>query len=355
MNHKKCLTLSATLVLTVALLAWLYFAIVSKDSFPTLSHRETSDKTRKSVNNNIEVKQIPEKDQLHIPNKEERLRMNAKERIAVLERLGYVPDNPDMSDYFYAEKTSWWGNKLDTITFWSNRVVWLDEKATFDARRRGRAYPPIPYDEPAVAHNSDIDEGGDGGYASLDGGWQPGGKFSDKERIFWDNFQKTHPHPPSNIQRWLDDRADRWLNTKLEMDNNLNTGKSNNRVSRSLDNLLFLANRDANDFGYPPECVSPEVFYWNHIMRKRAEYEEFVESGRIENPLLVDPFFNRVYVDRTLITEPLTQNQIDTANAWKVAYLNRLRTEKWDESYINAYLDAWDLTEGYVFGTEKDK
>ena len=57
--------------------------------------------------------------------------------------------------------------------------------------------------------------------------------------------------------------------------------------------------------------------------------------------------------DRALITEPLTQDQLDTANAWKVAYLNRLRAEKWDESYINAYLQAWNLSEEYVFGKEK--
>jgi hypothetical protein len=49
----------------------------------------------------------------------------------------------------------------------------------------------------------------------------------------------------------------------------------------------------------------------------------------------------------------LTQEQVDAANAWKVQYLNRLRNEKWDESYINAYLQAWDLTEDYVYGNRE--
>jgi hypothetical protein len=38
------------------------------------------------------------------------------------------------------------------------------------------------------------------------------------------------------------------------------------------------------------------------------------------------------------------------ANAWKIAYLQRLRREKTDESYINAYLQAWNLSATEVFG-----
>jgi len=77
-------------------------------------------------------------------------------------------------------------------------------------------------------------------------------------------------------------------------------------------------------------------------------------SNQIESPRAVDNFFKEVYVDHALITEPLTREQLDKANAWKVKYLNRLRDEKWDESYINAYLKAWNLTDEYVFGNNNE-
>jgi hypothetical protein len=111
--------------------------------------------------------------------------------------------------------------------------------------------------------------------------------------------------------------------------------------------------RDAKSSFFPIECVTPEAYHWDHVMRKRAEYEELVVSGKINDSFWNNDFFNRVYVDRTLITEPLTQEQVDAANAWKVQYLNRLRAEQWDESYINAYLKAWDLAEEYVFGNDR--
>ena len=55
-------------------------------------------------------------------------------------------------------------------------------------------------------------------------------------------------------------------------------------------------------------------------------------------------------VDTKLITEPLTADQLKAANVWKLAYLQRLRREKTDEQYIQAYLKAWNLTENEVFG-----
>ena len=123
---------------------------------------------------------------------------------------------------------------------------------------------------------------------------------------------------------------------------------------------------------HPSECISPETFYWDHVMRKRKKYQElliknneylkYLVSRGIPNPEVrakesyereLDRFFNwsgdPVCVDHALITEPLTQEQINAANDWKVKYLNRLRNENWDESYIKAYLQAWNLTEDYVF------
>jgi hypothetical protein len=50
-----------------------------------------------------------------------------------------------------------------------------------------------------------------------------------------------------------------------------------------------------------------------------------------------------------LITDPLAPDQVAAANAWKIAYLQRLRKENTDESYISAYLTAWKLSATEVF------
>ena len=297
-----------------------------------------------------------ELDDIRMPSKEERLKMSNAERIALLERLGHLPDDPDYpSDYRLAENTTWWGKRLDPMEFWKDRVVWLDNSADFAARRHGRGYPPMPYDEPSLTNRNDTDWGGKGSVTSWDTGWEPGFVFSEREMVFWGEFGKTHLQPPANIKSWLKERADGWMSYKFKLEifdqNNMGV-----RVTQRTYRGLMESNLDkTNIYLFPPEAVSPEAFHWDHVMRKRAEYEALVASGREDDEKESKWFFDRVFVDHALITEPLTDEQIDAANAWKVAYLKRLRSEEWDESYINAYLQAWNLTEEYVFENEKEK
>ena len=77
------------------------------------------------------------------------------------------------------------------------------------------------------------------------------------------------------------------------------------------------------------------------------------ERGQLAYGVVVSNFFRGVYVDHKYITEPLSNEDIQAANAWKVAYLRRLRYEKTDESYINAYLKAWGLSSNEVFGAAR--
>ena len=290
----------------------------------------------------------PKNDKIIIPSKEERIRMSSSAMIDLLEKLGYVPDDPNMSDYFYAEKTSWWGKRLNPEEFWKGRVVWYDDATVFEARRRGRGYPPMPYEDSSITNRPDIDKGGKGG-VSLENP-SPGFVSSEREKVFWINFRTSHPNPPNHIQRWLNERVDTWLNFKNQYENSIKTGNPSSSKKRTVDNCMEVDIRDAKMNWFPTECVTPEAFEWEHVMRKRAEYEKLFLFGKVDDERETKWFFDRVLVEYKLITEPLTDAQIDAANAWKVAYLNRLRNEKWDESYINAYLEAWNLTEEYVFG-----
>jgi hypothetical protein len=81
---------------------------------------------------------------------------------------------------------------------------------------------------------------------------------------------------------------------------------------------------------------------------KRADYQAMLDDGLAPdspraNALLTEAA-NLASVNPKLITDPLTPAQINKANAWKIAYLQRLRSEKADESYISAYLNAWNLS-----------
>ena len=280
-----------------------------------------------------------------IPSKEERLRMSRAKRIELLEKLGCVPEDADISDYILAEKTSWWGKRLNPDEFWKGRVLWYDWAIERDANRYGRAYPPMPYEDPSIADRSDVDKMGDG--ISLEN-YDPSYVFSVRENVFWDKFRKTHPNPPDQIQLWLEENASThvFFLHLIEHDPDMTA-----KVGLTRKNLSFsVALRDTKTFFFPPESVSEEAYHWTYVMKKRKEYKEWKNSSLADDEALFEIFFRKVYVDKKLITEPLTEADMKAANAWKVAYLRRLRTDKWDESYINAYLQAWDLKETDVFG-----
>ena len=351
MKTKRRLVFSAMFTLVAVLLTGLLLNVGRTEFFgiPKLlpQHKEPMKNSEKA---HVQQNGTCQKKQVHVPSQAERRRMSPAARIELLEKLGFVPDDPDLSDYFLAENTTWWGKPLDPEKFWEGRVLWYDDFAEFEARRRGRGWPPMPYDDPSVADRPNIDRQNEG-YGALD---SPSPRFvsSERESVFWDKFMKTHPHPPGQIQRWIESSADSWLRLNAKIDDNIRTGCSS--AEKDLASIMKRDLRDAKSFFLPFECVTPEAYQWDHVMRKRTEYEALVSSGKAEEPSEIERFFSRVSVDHAFITEPLTQDQIDAANAWKVAYLNRLRSEQWDDSYINAYLQAWNLSEEYVFGSSPE-
>ena len=103
--------------------------------------------------------------------------------------------------------------------------------------------------------------------------------------------------------------------------------------------------------GYPAESMSDEALLWAYVMKQRERYEKNVKP--FQNSLMGSNSaaiqFHQLAVDSNLVTEPLTAEQLKAANAWKIVYLQRLRREKTDDSYINAYLKASNLREAEVF------
>lgn len=235
--------------------------------------------------------------------------------VAWLEKLGYVPTNAPIRDRWLAERASWWGKPLDPKEFWKGRVLWCDRSATEAANSHGRGYPPIPYDDTATKQFSDVD------HKPVPGpeGYTIPYVSSSREAIFWDSFNRTHPMPPERISSY-----------------------QTSRVGYRKEDAVFQ--------GCPPEALSEEAIQWARVMKFRCDYEAALALPTGQMVGMTNYVLSEAAVDARLITEPLSDEQLKTANAWKVAYLQRLRREKTDESYINTYLKAWNLSAGEVFG-----
>jgi hypothetical protein len=204
----------------------------------------------------------------------------------------------------------------------------------------------MPFEDPVVANRSTVDSPSDGStypYVRYVG--------SEREAAFWDLFQKTHPHPPDTIQRWLENEADRYTRFKYLAAHEPEYAARLRLSDESLQRSLQASLRDAKQMGYPSEALAEESLQWAYVLAKRTEYAKMCDTLIDPDSRRIDKFFAKLCVDKKYIVEPLSDENLKAANAWKIAYLRRLREEKTDESYIKAYLAAWNLSAQEVFGT----
>jgi hypothetical protein len=281
------------------------------------------------------------------PSLTERAKMSDSQRFAILERLGRLPKDADSKDARLAQKTTWWGKRLDPKTFWKDKVIWRDSFATAEALAHGRMWPPIPYDDPSLSQHPDEDRAYGKDFAAE--GTASTSISSSKERAFWTKFMQSHPQPPEDIERVQLDLAERILSVPKTLQQLAEAG----RGSAATSNALALANESARhrdiDMGYPAEALSDSAIFWAYVSRKRFEYEELLQAGQTPDTFRAKVLLERLLVETNYVTAPPSSDQQKAANAWKITYLQRLRGDKADESYINAYLQAWNLSTNDVF------
>ena len=264
-----------------------------------------------------------------------RKQMSHRERLQWLEQNGEVPEDADSLDWLLAEQTSWWGKPIDAKKFWANRPLWSDFATKRAARRHGRFYPPIPYGDPSLSAYP-YDEGRQGG------GLDSPQHFvsSSEEQAFWTAFYMTHPSPPDVIEMEQNKAAKRYFLYKT--DQFKISAKDKAYMQSSIRNNPLKSN-------LPPEAFTEEALFWVYDQQQRAEYQRLL-GYRNTNGIIFKDFMSRVAIDPKYLTEPISSEQSKAADAWKVAYLQRLRREKADEQYIQAYLKAWNLSAADVFG-----
>ncbi len=285
---------------------------------------------------------------LSFPSKSARGKLSQKERIAWLEKMGAVPEDAENLDWQLAQRTSWWGKRLDAKEFWKNRVGWFDQAAKLAAQRRGRFYPPIPSNADVGFLNGisdkDYPPGNLGGLDSLNIQFL----HSHAEAAYWNKiyFSADQPKPPEQLEQRQLRAAELIFGRRYDADQPANPSRLR---AQDLSQMERSEKADAGKTGYPNEAFTDEALFWAYVLKSRREYSSLSESGTQANSLAIKLFLRRLVVEAKYITEPLSDQQLRAGNAWKIAYVQRLGREKVDDSYINAYLQAWNLSRNEVF------
>lgn len=184
--------------------------------------------------------------------------------------LGAVPDDAVMGrdrEWQLAHKTTWWGKPLDPKEFWKGRTIWLDESARLAAARKGRGYPPMPYDDPSIPHYQDDENAKqyfDGGPEGLGLGFYT----RSRERAFWGQFSKTQPKPPAELEREQFGLAETII--KLRHDLKFAPAK---RTAQDAEELEKIFRKRVKEIGYPAEPFSDQALHAAYVSKMKVRYE----------------------------------------------------------------------------------
>lgn len=260
-----------------------------------------------------------------------------------LETLGRVPEDAKPSDWALAEHTSWWGKPLDATNFWRGRVIWCDETARREAARHGRMLPPVPPGDYSLPL-SKSPRSNKKQYDIQDP--TPTYHYSSEERRFWEYWRRTTPPPPEMIAESQRQVAEYYLGGKKEIANGPNVAR---RTEESMQRGLTSQVKREIEMGFPPEAYDEQALYWALARGMREQQLRDEQNGHVTVGVLSPIVQTRLAIPAEYATRDLTPEETAKADAWRIAYLRRLKTQKTDQSYIDAYLKAWNLDPKEVF------
>ena len=275
-----------------------------------------------------------------------------------LQVRGSVAENtmiPFGFDWRVAPQTWWWGRPLDPKKFWAGRIIWNDWSAQHDAMRYGREYPPIPTHVPnlvagfPLSSRSHVDRA-NSSMGLPDSGPSIPTHFTDAEHAYWAWFWRTKPNPPSILEDKIFSVAQDYLCSRQPADAASDNLGARSQLCLRAESEVWLKRR-AREIGVPEEVMTDEALFWAYVMKQRSDYERWKKEdkerqsrGALPAGLAEARVLSGCKVEAKLITEPLTKAQLEVANAWRIAYLQRLLFEGVNISYIQAYMSAWQIS-----------
>lgn len=282
-----------------------------------------------------------------------------------LQVRGSVAENamiPFGFDWRVAPQTWWWGRPLDPKKFWSGRIIWNDWSAQYDAMRHGRQYPPIPTHVPSLVAGFPLSSYSHVDRANSSMGLPDSGPsipthFTDVEHAYWDWFWRTKPNPPVQLEDKILRVAQDYLCLRKPADAESRSLQARLPLRLPVDSEEGFGRRE-REIGVPEEVMTDEGLFWAYVMKQRSEYDRWLKEDKDRQSRGSPPaglaeaaVLSGCKVDAKLITEPLTKAQLDVANAWKIAYLQRLLFEGVSVSYIQAYMSAWQISKEALCAT----
>lgn len=235
------------------------------------------------------------------PSLAERKRMSQDERLRWLEDLGQVPVEADTVDWQLAQKTSWWGKPLDPKVFWKGRTAWLDKAAESEARRHGRMFPPMPYDDPSLPHYKDDKDSGHSNLSEIEGP-NIGYHGTARERAFWSKFVQTQPKPPEELESKQLEVATTILGERFELEHGGNPIRTTPARQAQMDER---EKAQAVNVGFPREAFSDEALLMAYVLSARQEYQSLIDGGASPDSNRMNIFFHRLVVDpKSMLRSP---------------------------------------------------
>ena len=198
----------------------------------------------------------------------------------------------------------------------------------------------MPFDDPTLNHTKDEYQdhvrltGGDSGpWLML--------HYNDREVAFWKKLPRAHRDVLSGLGSWQLGAAGQVLDMRREY--------KSGATEEQWNQLYNTQYRAPMKHGFPTEAFGDDALLWCYVVNKRRDYQELVRQGHGTNDVAIEKFKQELPVDAKYLTEPPDAEVQKRANAWKFAYLRRLRSQKIHEPYMDAYLKAWNLNPGEVF------
>lgn len=239
---------------------------------------------------------------------------------------------------------------IDGQKFWSGRPVWLDADALRAAHLRGRALPPLPFDDPLLGEYLPTNR-----FANVSGSPDDSEGRSlvtdALELAFWSKWTRLLPKPPDEIETEQQKRASEFFEYDRSRGRYLSLlGEMKapppalpRRIPRE---RLMDIREEVLVEGFPSEAFTSNALLSAYVVATRTEYGKEQTSSEPEaNGHVGTRPSGSVSSSSRDLGDGIPESVAPPPSAWRMQYLRRLLQEDVADEYVHAYCTAWGIDE----------